>query len=129
MALIKGLKYKEERLVDDTNTANALGSGGVNVFATPSMVAMMEAASRKCVQPYLDAGETTVGTTVNIQHLSATPVGMKVWAESELINIDGRRLVFIVYAFDEKEMIGKGEHERFIINTEKFMNKTEKKRD
>ncbi len=122
-----GMKFKAETVVDKNNTAKSLRSGGLDVFATPMMVALMEKASCDGVAPYLAEGEGTVGTKVNITHDSATPIGMKVVAESELVEIDGRRLVFKVEAFDEKGHIGGGTHERFIIRNEKFQSKTDSK--
>lgn len=107
--------------------ANHLGSGTVKVFATPMMVTIMERTCRLSVQPELEPGCETVGTAVNIKHVSSTPVGMKVWCDSELIQIDGRRLVFSVKAYDEKGLIGEGTHERFIINVSKFQAKTDAK--
>ncbi len=107
-----------------------MGSGTLEVFATPAMVALMEAAAYRSVAEALEpgTGTGTVGTLMNIQHVSATPVGMRVTAESELVEIDGRRLVFTVKALDEAGVIGTGTHERFIVADEKFMAKAEKKR-
>jgi predicted thioesterase len=85
------------------------------------MIGLMEAASMNCVKDYLPEGHSTVGTLVNVKHISATRVGKKVWAEAELIEIDRRRLVFKVTAYDEDKQIGEGTHERFIIDEEKFM--------
>lgn len=87
----------------------------------------MENAALNLVQPYLSEGQTTVGTKVTSSHLAATPLGMEVVARAELIEIDGRRLVFKIEAYDQKDKIGEGVHERFIINTEKFMEKVNSK--
>lgn len=106
-------------------TAAAVGSGMLPVFATPSMIALMEKAAAESVAPQLDAGMTTVGTKLDVAHTAATPVGMTVRAETELTEIDGRRLIFIVRAFDELGEIGSGTHERFIVNAEKFLAKAE----
>lgn len=125
--LSTGIKGYQEEIVTPELCANHLGSGTVRVFATPMMVTIMERTSRLSVQPYLDEGCETVGTAVNIKHVSSTPVGMKVWCDSELIQIDGRRLVFNVKAYDEKGLIGEGTHERFIINVAKFQAKTDSK--
>ncbi len=122
-----GIKGHEEQLVDFNSTAAKYGSGLVEVFATPAMIALMENTCMKSVLSYLPKGYSTVGTKVNIQHTKATPVGMKVFCESELILVDRKRLVFKVVANDEDDEIGRGEHERFIINVEKFMNKIHKK--
>lgn len=127
MELHVGMRGTIIRKVDETSTAASFGSGGVRVFATPLMIGMMEGAACSAIHPFMEDGKTTVGTTVDIKHMSATPVGMNVSANAELIEIDGRRLVFKVEAFDDKDKIGEGTHERFIIDTEKFMQKTEAK--
>ena len=103
-----GLKYKEEKTVKMEDTAKIFGSGAAEVFATPMMIGLMEAASMNCVKDYLPEGHSTVGTLVNVKHISATRVGKKVWAEAELIEIDRRRLVFKVTAYDEDKQIVKG---------------------
>jgi fluoroacetyl-CoA thioesterase len=118
-----GLKYKEEKIVKMNDTAKVFGSGAAEVFATPMMIGLMEAASMNAVKEYLPAGYSTVGISVNIKHMSATKVGKKVWAEAELVEIDRKRLVFKVDAYDEDKKIGEGMHERFIIEEEKFMSK------
>lgn len=118
-----GLKHKEEKIVTMNDTAKVFGSGAAEVFATPMMIGLMEAASMNTVKDYLPEGHSTVGTLVNIKHISATKVGKKVWAEAELIEIDRKRLVFKVDAYDEDKKIGEGTHERFIIDEEKFMSK------
>lgn len=118
-----GIKNKTTITVTDKDTALAHGSGSLKVFATPAMVALMENTAMNSVLPYLGEGEATVGTLLNIKHLSATPVGCSVTCESELVEIDGRRLVFKVTASDSKGSIGEGIHERFVILAEKFMNK------
>ncbi|NLJ58114.1 MAG: thioesterase family protein [Tissierellia bacterium] len=122
LKLTIGLKCKEEKTVSMDDTASVFGSGAAEVFATPMMIGLMEAAAMKAVKDYLPEGHSTVGTLVNIKHLSATKVGKKVWAEAELTEIDRKRLTFKVTAFDEDKKIGEGSHERFIINEEKFMN-------
>ena len=91
------------------------------------MCALMEEASWKSVAPHLEPGQSTVGTSLNITHDSATPVGMKVWAESEVVEVDGKRLVLKVSAFDEKGLIGQGTHQRFIVTDERFLAKTAQK--
>lgn len=126
MAEIKpGLTGKAEKWVTQENTAKAMGSGSLDVFATPALVAMMEEAAVNALQ--LDEGQSSVGISLDIKHTAATPLGMKVWANAEVIEVDRRRLVFKVEAFDEKEMIGSGTHERFLIDVEKFMSKTQAK--
>lgn len=118
-----GLKYKEEKIVSMNDTAKVFGSGAAEVFATPMMIGLMEAASMNAVKDHLPKGYSTVGILVNIKHMSATRVGKKVWAEAELIEIDRKRLVFKVDAYDEDKKIGEGTHERFVIDEVKFMSK------
>ena len=125
--LTPGLSAEVEDTVSDKNTASALGSGGLSVFATPAMLALMEKAALTAVDPLLLPGWSTVGTEVNIKHLSATPLGMKVTARAELLSVDGRALSFKVEAFDETGKIGEGSHSRFIIENAKFMTKAEGK--
>lgn len=116
-----GLKHKEEKTVTMNDTAFVFGSGAAKVFATPMMIGLMEAAAMNTVKDYLPEGFSTVGISVNIKHIGATAVGKKVYAEAELIEIDRKRLVFKVEAFDEDKKIGEGTHERFIIDEKKFM--------
>ena len=116
-------------MVTEANSAAAVGSGLLPVFATPAMVALMEQTSWKSVAPYLNEGEGTVGTSLNISHSAATPLGMKVWCESELTEVDRRRLLFHVTCYDEAGVIGEGTHERFIIGNEKFLAKAEQKKN
>jgi fluoroacetyl-CoA thioesterase len=108
-------------IVDETLSARYIGSGEVDVFATPMMIAIMEAAARELVQSYLPEGWTTVGTKVDIEHMRATPIGDTVTAEATLIRTDGRSLEFAVKASDRSGVIGQGSHRRFIIELEKFM--------
>ena len=112
MALETGIKGRAECTVSEKDTAKALRSGGLDVLATPIMIALMEESALTSVRPYLEEGTDTVGTNINVSHLSATPVGLRAWAESELVEIDRRRLVFNVKAYDEKGLIGEGTHER-----------------
>ena len=121
---IKGTAALE---VTDKVTAAAVGSGMLPVFATPSMIALIEKAAAESVAPQLEAGMTTVGTRLDVAHTAATPVGMTVRAVTELTEIDGRRLIFTVQAFDDAGEIGSGTHERFIVNAEKFLAKAEAK--
>ena len=123
-----GIQGRAETLVSKENTAASMGSGNLEVFATPCMVALMEEASQRSVAPFLGEGESTVGTKLCVSHDAATPVGMKVWAESTLTEIDGRRLVFEVRAFDACGPIGQGTDERFIILRQRFLEKVEAKK-
>lgn len=126
MAEVKiGLKGKAEKVVNSTNTAKAMGSGSLEVFATPALVAMMEEAAVNALD--LEEGQSSVGVSLDIKHTAATPMGLNVWAEAELVEVDRRRLVFKVQAFDEVEMIGSGTHERFLIEAGKFMAKVQSK--
>ena len=129
MSVTVGLKGRAETVVSDANTAQAACSGALPVFGTPFMCALMEEAAWKSIAPHLDAGQSTVGTRLEVTHDSATPVGMKVWAESEVTQVDGKRLVLKVAAYDEKGPIGQGTHERFIITDERFLAKCAKKRE
>lgn len=122
-----GIKGHEELVVTENMTAKSMCSGAMDVFATPCMIALMEQTAFQSVGAELDEGCGTVGTAINIKHVSATPVGMKVTCESELVKIDGRALTFNVKAYDEVSLIGEGEHERFIIFEEKFQAKTDSK--
>jgi len=118
-----GIIGRADTVVSTENIATALGSGNLPVFGTPFMVALMEKAASVSILPYLEEGQSSVGTLLNISHSSATPVGMRVWAESVVTEVQGRRVVFKVKAFDEAGQIGEGEHERFIIDAERFMKK------
>lgn len=123
MALTIGMTGEATTTVVHENTAASVGAGGVEVFGTPMMIALMENAAWHAVAPALDEGYVTVGTVVNIQHLGATPLGQKVRAVAELVEINGRRLVFKVEAYDERQKIGEGIHERAIVNLERFLSR------
>lgn len=118
-----GAKGSQEITVNHDHSASKYGSGLVDVFATPAMVALMEKTCLESVLSSLPEGFGTVGSAINVNHIKATPMGMKVWCESELMGIEGRKLVFKVRAWDEVGEIGYGEHTRFIIDNEKFMAK------
>lgn len=118
-----GVQGKELQVVRAEDTAAHYGSGLVAVFATPAMLALMEKTCLLSVLPYLPEGFGTVGTKADISHSRATPVGKEVICHSTLVEVDRRRLVFEVTASDDRGEIGKGRHERFIIETEKFMAK------
>ncbi len=122
-----GIRGEAEVLVTEENTAGNLGSGDLKVFATPAMIALIEKAAYTSVLPELEEGQGTVGTVVNVQHLAATPIGMKVKATSELTAIEGRTLTFHVEAYDEAGRIGEGTHQRVIIWNEKFQAKADAK--
>lgn len=122
-----GIKGHIEQKVTDDLCADKIGSGLVKVFATPMMIALMEQTCNESVTPLLESGQGTVGTHINVSHCSATPVGMRVWCDSELVEVDRRRLVFKVAAYDERGLIGEGLHERFIIDSAKFQQKINSK--
>ncbi len=126
--LKSGIRGEKSVAVTAENTAATLGSGRLPVFATPAMIALMELCAAESVGDFLDEGQSTVGTRIDIKHVSATPVGMTVRCETELVEIDRRRLVFACKAFDDAGLIGEGTQERFIVDNEKFMNKTEQKK-
>lgn len=121
MSVEVGSRGRAETVVTPENTAQAVGSGLVPVFATPYMIALMENAAVQAVQSALAPDEGTVGTRLEVTHDAATPIGMKVWAEAEVIAAEGRKLTFAVSAYDEREKIGGGVHERFVIKPEKFI--------
>ena len=129
MSITVGMKGRAETVVTPENTAAAVGSGLVPVFATPSMIALMENAAVNAVQAQLEEGQGTVGTLLNVSHDAATPVGMKVWAEAEVTAVEGRKLTYTVAAFDEAGPIGTGEHQRFIIQADRFLAKAQAKKE
>ncbi len=122
-----GIKGHLTETVSESLTASHIGSGTVRVLATPMMIALMEMCCRKTAKPYLEEGQETVGTHVNVSHVSATPVGMEVRVECELVEIDRRKLTFKVAGYDERGLIGEGLHERCIIDVEKFSAKVNSK--
>lgn len=128
MSIEIGLTGRAETTVTDANTAAAVGSGLAPVFATPCMIALMENAAVNAIQPCLGPEEGSVGTRLDVSHDAATPVGMKVWAQAEVAAVEGRRITFAVSAFDEAGPIGGGTHQRFVIQTEKFLAKAQAKR-
>lgn len=123
-----GIKGIASETVTVENCAKTVGSGELEVYATPSMIALVEKAAWMSVAEYLEEGQGTVGTRLNVSHVSATPVGMEVRCKTELIEIDGRRLLFAVKAYDEAGLIGEGTHERFIVWNERFQQKADGKR-
>ncbi len=121
MNLELGMTGEATTTVVHENTAAAVGAGGVEVFGTPMMIALMENAAWRAVVASLDEGDVTVGSVVNVKHLGATPLGQRVRSTAELVEIEGRRLVFRVEAYDEQKKIGEGFHERFVVNLERFL--------
>ncbi len=125
--LKNGLRGEQKERVTEQNTARALGSGGLPVYATPCMITLMEYTAMESIMPYLAEGSSTVGTRIDVKHLSATPVGMTIRCETELVEVDRRRLVFSCRAYDDAGLIGEGTQERFIVDEAKFMEKAAKK--
>ena len=128
MSVTVGRKGRAESAVTAENTADAVGSGLVPVFATPYMVALMENAAVNAVQEDLEPGQGTVGTRLDVTHDAATPIGMKVWAEAEVTAVEGKRITLAVRAFDEAGPIGGGVHERFVITVDRFLAKAQAKK-
>lgn len=115
--------------VEEKELAVNVGSGSLEVFSTPSMIMLMEKAACNCMAEYLEGDETTVGTELNVKHISATPAGRTVKAKAEIIEINGREITFNVSACDESGEIGSGIHKRFLVYSEKFMQKALSKQD
>ena len=124
-----GVSGTAETIVTEQNTAKAVGSGTLSVFATPMMTALMEQAACAAVSAFLEAEETTVGTSLEIRHLAATPPGMRVTASAEVTNICGRELMFHVTASDASGVIGEGTHKRFLVQTPRFLAKAESRKE
>lgn len=122
-----GTKGRTEILINDFLLADSVGSGSLKVFATPAMIMLMEKAACVCLSDFLEDDETTVGTELSVKHISATPCNMKVYAEAEVTEINGREISFNVTAYDETGIIGSGTHKRFIVYSEKFMAKVNSK--
>ena len=122
-----GIRGEQSVAVTSENTAKTMGSGTLDVFATPALVALAEKTCWMSVAAALDEGCGTVGTRLDVSHDSASPIGIKVWAESEVTEVDGKRIELKVAAYDEKGMIGHGTHQRFIVTDERFLAKTAKK--
>ena len=115
-----GLKGEHRRRVTDDVAIDFLGLEGARVLATPALIMLLEMTARNSILPLLEPGHDSVGTEVNVRHLAATPMGMEVTFRTEAISVDGRRVRFKVEAFDEKEQIADGTHERFVVHVERF---------
>ena len=124
-----GMKHSIEKIVTPEQTANAVGSGGLDVFGTPFMIGMMECAAMWCIQPELPEGKGTVGVEIATNHLAPTPVGMKVTATAEVtaVSENGKMITFKIAAFDEEGPIGEGTHTRAIISNDRFLQKCNEK--
>lgn len=123
-----GMTAEKSEEVTENNTAIKYGSGGVAVYATPAMIGIMEGTCLAAVDPFLPEGMSTVGIHLDVKHMAATPVGMSVRATAKLIEISGKRLTFTVEAYDNKEKIGEGTHQRYIIDLAKFLQKAQEKK-
>ena len=121
--MLKGLCHSETLVVEHKDTAAVYGSGSLEVFATPAMIALMEKTCLESVNAQIGEGNTTVGIAVNIKHLKASPVGSTIRCNAKLIEVDRKRLVFEVQCFEGENLIGEGIHERFVVDSEKFMGK------
>ncbi len=121
--LKEGLKYTSRVVVEKSNCASMVGSGGMDVFATPSMVALMENAAMNAVAAVLPEGSTTVGAEINTTHIKPSGIGVEVAATALLVAVEGRKLVFEVEASDADGLIGKGTHVRFVVDSERFLSK------
>ena len=119
-----GMKGEVATLAEKEDTALEVGSGSLLVYATPCMAALMEGAACEAIAEGLDENETTVGIELNIQHISATPVGMEVRAEAEVTAVEGKIITFTLRAFYEAGEIGKGTHKRALVNSQRFLDKT-----
>ena len=122
-----GIKGREEIVVTEKLTADALGSGLLPVYGTPFMIALIESTACQSVIPELEEGQGTVGTKLEVEHLAATPVSMKVYCETELVEVDRKKLVFEAKVYDETGLVGQGTHTRFIIDNARFMEKAQQK--
>ena len=127
MEIIIGMKGEASTLVEKEDTAQYVGSGSLLVYATPCLAALMEGAACAAIEEALPQGQTSVGTTLNLEHLSATPVGLDVRASAEVTAVEGRKITFAITAFDEAGEIGRATHTRVLVNSEKFLEKTYQK--
>ena len=126
--MIPGLCGKSEMIVKEEDLVSQLGGVAVDVLSTPKLIQLLEAAAIEAIQSFIPVDQISLGTDVKIKHLSATPLGMKVTAHALLKGIEKNRLFFMVDAYDEKERVAEGEHERVLVSKEKFLQKVEKKR-
>ncbi len=124
MELSVGMRGEASTLVEREDTAQSVGSGSLLVYATPCMAALMEGAACAAIENALDEGTASVGTELNLLHLSATPVGMEVRAEAQVISVEGKTVTFEIHAFDEAGEIGRATHKRVILSSQKFLEKT-----
>lgn len=126
MELKEGIYFEQEKIVLESETANKVGSGGLEVFSTPMLIAFMENTAYKLVQSSLDEGKSTVGIAINIEHLKANLIGDKLVCNAKLEKIDGKKLTFDISVKYEEQIVGKGTHTRYIIDSDRFMEKLKK---
>ena len=122
-----GRTYQSQTRVEEWMTAEKAGNRGVDVLSTPMLLQLVEEAAMQCVAPVLDPGEITLGTHVDLTHIAATPVGLIVRTEVEILKVDGRRVEFAFTAFDEREKIAEGTHERYVTSRERFRERLDEK--
>jgi fluoroacetyl-CoA thioesterase len=122
-----GLTAELKHMVTDADTASKWGSGLVPVFSTPALVGLMESAAVAALTGQLSSGQTSVGARIDVRHLAATPVGMQVHARAELTAVQGRKLVFKIQAWDEVELIGEADHERYVVDEARFLGRIQAK--
>jgi predicted thioesterase len=126
--MVPGLIGKSEMIVKEEDLVSQLGDVTVNVLSTPRLIQLLEAAAVDAIQDFIPTDQVSLGTEVKIKHLSATPLGMKVTADALLKGVEKNRLFFLVNAYDEKEKVAEGEHERVLISKDRFLQKLDKKR-
>ncbi len=122
-----GRRYQSQTRVEEWMTAEKAGNKGVDVLSTPMLIQLIEAAAIQCLAPVLGEAEVSLGSYIDLAHLAPTPVGLIVRTEVEIIGVDGRRIQFAVTAFDEREKIAEGTHERYIMERPKFLANLEEK--
>jgi predicted thioesterase len=127
MDIQPGIKGEKSVTVTPERTARHMGSGSLDVYATPAMIALMEAAAVAVLDPLLPEGQGSVGIALDVKHLAATPLGLTVRAEAEITAVDGKRVTFTVWAWDDRELIGEGTHTRYLIDTARFMERANTK--
>jgi len=126
--MVPGLTGKSEMIVKEEDLVSRLGGVSVNVLSTPRLIQLLEAAAIDAIQDFIPTDQVSLGIEVKIKHLAATPLGMKVTANALLKGVDKRRLFFLVNAYDEKEKVAEGEHERVLVSKDRFLQKVEEKR-
>jgi predicted thioesterase len=126
--MVPGLIGKSEMVVREEDLVSKLGDIAVDVLSTPRLIQLLEAAAIQAIEGYMPSDQLSLGTLVKIKHLSPTPLGMKVVAHALLKEIDRNRILFLVDAYDEKDKVAEGEHERILVSKERFLQKVEKKR-